>query len=246
MEQALSKSCNWFFYEVGDRLTNEMLDSTARDFGLGEHTGVELYEEIGFRANPATKEKLYNGVAANWNPGDQILAAIGQSENLFTPMQLASYAATLASGGTRYACTFLDRVVAADYSKLVKETVPEVLSTVKMSPETVAAIYEGMNDTTHTGSASLYYHIGEDAWYNQHRDIEVCAKTGTAEHGSGGSNHGSFVCFAPMEDPEIAVAVYIEHGAQGGYGSNVANAIMDVYFSGDQASDLVTYENRVG
>ena len=246
VSEALSKSCNYFFYEVGDMLDIDQLDAVAKGFGLGEPTGIELYEEIGYRANPETKERLYEGSAANWNPGDQILAAIGQSENRFTPMQLASYAATLASGGTRYSCTFLNRVVSADYSTLVRESQPEVLSTVEMSDSTLQAVYKGMSDATHYGTASMYYEVQPDAWYQRHRDIEVCAKTGTAEHGSGGSNHGSFVCFAPMEDPQIAIAVYIEKAGQGGYGSNVANAIMEQFFSVDPASDSITYENRVG
>ena len=248
--QALQYSCNWFFYEVGDRLSNEALDATAKSFGLGEHTGVELSESIGQRANPETKEKLYEGVSGHWYAGDQLLAAIGQSENRFTPMQLASYTATIANKGTRYACTFLNRVVSSDYSTLIKENTPQVLSTVKMSKDTQEALFEGMNKVTKSdeggvGTAVYYYTSGPDAWYRSHPDIQVCAKTGTAEHGSGGSPNGSFVCFAPMEDPQIAIAVYIEKAGQGGYGANVANAIMEVYFSGDVASDLVTNENRV-
>lgn len=246
VSQALSVSCNWFFYEVGDMLTSEQLDETAKNFGLGEPTGVELYEEVGHRANPETKAEIFQGSDANWYPGDKILAAIGQSENRFTPMQLASYTATLAAKGTRYACTFLNRVVSADYSTLVKEQQPQVLSTVQMSADTVGGIFKGMNDTTHTGTATYYYATGPDAWYKKHKDIEVCAKTGTAEHGSGGSPHGSFVCFAPQDNPEIAIAVYIEKAGQGGYGANIANAIMDAYFTVDDTSDTIIYENRVG
>ena len=247
VSQALQFSCNYFFYEVGDRLTSEQLDSTAKAFGLGEPTGVELYERTGQRANPETKKALYEGVSGNWYPGDKILAAIGQSENRFTPMQLASYVATIAAKGNRYACTFLSRVVSADYSTLVKEMAPQVLSTVKMSEETIGAVYDGMNAVTKGGGTAVWYYMNmPGAWYQIHSDIEVCAKTGTAEHGSGGSPHGSFVCFAPMEDPEIAIAVYIQKAGQGGYGANIANAIMDAYFSGDKASDMVTYENRVG
>ena len=161
VSEALSKSCNYFFYEVGDMMDIDMLDEVSKGFGLGEPTGVELYEEVGTRANPETKEKIYEGSAANWNPGDQILAAIGQSENRFTPMQLASYAATLASKGTRYSATFLNRVVSADYSTLVKESQPEVLSTVEMSQSTLDAVYQGMSDATHYGTASMYYIVQE-------------------------------------------------------------------------------------
>ena len=138
-------------------------------------------------------------------------------------------------------------MVSADYSELVKESVPEVLSTVKMSKDTQEALFAGMTAVTKAGGTAVWYYLNmPGAWYQIHGDIEVCAKTGTAEHGSGGSPHGSFVCFAPMEDPEIAIAVYIEKAGQGGYGANIANAIMDAYFSGDTASDIVTNENRVG
>lgn len=234
---ALSVSCNYFFYEVGDRLTTEQLDNTAKLLGLGETTGVEVDEEIGYRANPETKKELYDGISENWNPGDKILAAIGQSENRFTPMQMASYVATIASGGTRYACTFLSRVVSSDYSTLVEENAPEVLSVVPMSEGTKAAIFDGMKAVCDTGTAVDYF--------RGYTLVDVAGKTGTAEHGSGGSNHGAFACFAPADDPEIAIFVYGEKIGTGGYLANVAKAIMDVYFTQDAASEMITYENRV-
>lgn len=234
---ALSVSCNYFFYEVGDRLTTEQLDNTAKLLGLGEATGVEVDEETGYRANPETKKELYDGISENWNPGDKILAAIGQSENRFTPMQMASYIATIASGGTRYACTFLSRVVSSDYSTLVEENTPEVLSVVSMSEGTKAAILDGMKAVCDTGTAVDYF--------RGYTLVDVAGKTGTAEHGSGGSNHGAFACFAPADDPEIAIFVYGEKIGTGGYLANVAKAIMDVYFTQDAASEMITYENRV-
>ena len=235
---ALSVSCNYFFYEVGDALTTEQLDSTAKALGLGEPTGVELDENIGKRANPQTKEELYEGISENWNPGDKILAAIGQSENRFTPMQMASYIATIANGGTRVACTFLSRVVSSDYSTLVEENYPEVLSVVSMSEGTKEAIVTGMKSVVDSGTAVDYF--------RGYTLVDVAGKTGTAEHGSGGSNHGAFACFAPADQPEIAIFVYGEKIGTGGYLANVAKAIMDVYFSGDAASEMITYENRVG
>ena len=235
---ALSVSCNYFFYEVGDMLKTDDLDAVAKALGLGEHTGIELDESIGYRANPETKEELYDGVSANWNPGDKILAAIGQSENRFTPMQMASYIATIANDGTRLACTFLSRVVSSDYSTLVEENTPEVLSVVEMSEATKGAILDGMKAVCDTGTAVDYF--------RGYTLVDVAGKTGTAEHGSGGSNHGAFACFAPADDPEIVIFVYGEKIGTGGYLANVAKAIMDVYFGQDAASEIVTYENRVG
>ena len=239
MTEALSVSCNYFFYEVGDMLNINDMDAVAKALGLGEATGLELPESVGRRANPETKAELYTGSASGWYPADQILAAIGQSENRFTPLQLASYTATLANRGTRRACTLLNRVVSSDYTELVLEKQPEVLSTLDISAEAVDAYVTGMNNVTKVGTAYNYF----VRWYQEH-DIEVCAKTGTAEHGSGGSPHGSFICFAPADDPEIVVVIYGEKAGQGGYLGNIAIDVMDAYFAQIDASDIVTYENR--
>lgn len=236
---ALKVSCNYFFYELGDRLSIETIDATAKALGLGEPTGVELPETpYSYRANPENKEKIHNGTE-KWSAASKVLASIGQDENRFTPIQLASYTATLANRGTRYSATFLNRVVSSDYSTLIRESTPTVLSTLPMSEEAYAAVCEGMLKVTTEGTAATYFR----AWG---KDIAVCGKTGTAEHGSGGSNHGSFVCFAPAEDPQIAIAVYGEKAGQGGNLSKIAQAIMDVYFADETANDTLTHENRVG
>lgn len=235
--EALRDSCNYFFYVVGDDMPIETSDAFVKAYGLGEPTGVELPEDIGHRANPETKEALYDGIDSGWYAGDQVLAAIGQSDHRFTPMQMASYTATIANGGTRHACTFLSRIVSADYSELVRKNEPKVLSTVPMTSETYDTIVEGMRKVVTEGTAVDYF--------RDYDTVTVCGKTGTAEHGSGGSANGSFVCFAPMNEPEIAIAVYGEKAGEGGNLSNIAKPIMDAYFADDEASDVVTYENRV-
>ena len=236
---ALSVSCNYFFYALGDMMSIDKLDQTAQAFGLGEYTGVELRENRGQRANPETKQNSYSGIEAKWTPNDKLLAAIGQSENRFTPMQMAAYVATLANGGTRYACTFLKRVVSSEYSELVEEHISEVLSVVPMSRDTWDAVNQGMKMVCDVGTASPYF--------RGYSLVDVSGKTGTAEHGSGGSNHGAFVCYAPADNPEIAIVVYVEKAGVGGYLANVARAILDVYFTQETgSSEMVTYENRVG
>lgn len=240
--EALKVSCNYFFYELGDRLSIETIDATAKGLGLGEPTGVELSETSrSHRANPETRLKLYgeDDERSKWYPGNKILASIGQDENRFTPMQLAVYTATLANRGTRYAATFLSRVVSSDYSTVIRESTPTVMSTMAISEEAYSAVYEGMLKVTTEGTAASYFRQWDS-------DIAVCGKTGTAEHGSGGSNNGSFVCFAPAENPQIAIAVYGEKAGQGGNLSKIAQAIMDVYFDDDTVDDIVAYENRVG
>ena len=236
---ALRVSCNYFYYVLGDKMDWDDVDAVTKSLGLGEHTGIELGEKIGRRANLETKQKLYSGSDAYWYAMDQVLASIGQSEHRYTPMQLCSYVAAVANKGTRYAATFMKRVVSSDYSTLVEENQREVLSVTNMSAETVAAVFDGMHQVTSAPGGS-----GVSAFRGF--EIEVCGKTGTAEHESGGSSNGAFVCFAPMDDPEIAIAVYGEKAGSGAYMARVARAIMEYYFSSDELSDSVTYENKVG
>ena len=238
--EALRDSCNYYFYTLGDMMNVWTMDATAKGLGLGESTGVELWETgDSHRANPDTKKLLY-GEDAQWYSADSVMAAIGQSDHAYTPLQMAVYIATVANKGTRLAATFMNRVVSSDYSTLVEEGTPKVMSTMDISDEAYEAVVEGMLKVTQDplGTANAYF-------YDWSMDIDVCGKTGTAEHGSGGSDNGAFVCFAPAEDPQIAIAVYGEHGGQGGNLSSVAKAIMEVYFSGDEASDVDTYENKV-
>ena len=234
---ALRVSCNYFYDVLGDWMDWDDVDPVVKSLGLGEHTGIELGEAIGRRANPETKKKLHSGSDAYWYAMDQVLASIGQSEHRYTPMQLCSYVSAVANKGTRYAATFLKRVVSADYSTLVEENTREVLSVTEMSNDTVAAVFDGMRQVVTSGSGASAF---------RGFDIEVCGKTGTAEHEAGGSSNGAFICFAPMDDPEIAVAVYGEKAGSGAYMARVARQVLEYYFSADDLSDSVTYENRVG
>ena len=234
---ALRVSCNYFYYVLGDWMNWDDVDSVVKSLGLGEHTGIELGEAIGRRANAETKKEMYSGSDAHWYKMDQVLASIGQSDHRYTPMQLCSYVSAVANKGTRYAATFLKRVVSADYSTLVEENTREVLSVTKMSNDTVEAVYDGMRQVVTSGSAASAF---------RGFDVEVCGKTGTAEHEAGGSSNGAFICFAPMDNPEIAVAVYGEKAGSGSYMGRVARQVLEYYFSADELSDTVTYENQVG
>lgn len=236
---ALKVSCNYFFYVLGDSVPIEYIDSTAKGLGLGESTGVELYEEVGYRANPETKAKLYTGQDARWYRGDQILGAIGQSENRFTPMQLAVYASTLANRGTRYKVTFLNRVVSSDYSTLITQNSPQILSTMEISDEAYRAYTEGMAKVARDRQGSVYWAFGD-------YPVQVAAKTGTAQTGQTGSDNGAFICYAPADDPEIAVAVYGEKGGHGSAMCYVAKAILDVYFGVDGTGEVNSMENQIG
>lgn len=242
---ALKVSCNYFFYELGYRMTWQMMDEAAKGFGLGEPTGIELTESIGWRANPTSKAASYTGPDAVWNAGDRVLAAIGQSENRFSPLQLCVYACTLANRGTRYRATFLNRVASSDYRTLIKQNEPEIVSKMDIAYDTYEMYMTGMRKviTDISGTANKYFGGREDP---KTFPVEVCAKTGTAQHSSGGSDHAAFICFAPKNDPEIAVAIYGEKAAHGSWLAPVAQDILEAYFEMEAASDVFTYENKVG
>ena len=238
--EALKVSCNYFFYELGDRMNIEDIDATAKALGLGEYTGVELYEALGQRANPDTKEKEHEGDDARWYKGDQILASIGQSENRFTPIQLCNYVNTLVNQGTRYKATFMDRVVSPDYQSVVYESTVEIVSEFAISDEAYAAYTTGMRMCA-SESGGTARKIFKDY------PIEVAAKTGTAQTGiSNSSDNGAFVCYAPYENPEIVVAVYGEKAGHGSSLGEIARSVLDAYFNVDTANgNAVSGENTV-
>ncbi len=246
---ALRFSCNYFFYILGDMVTWEKLNEVSAGMGLGEPTGVELPENIGWRADPESKKREYgeNSLDSGWFIGDQILSAIGQSENRFTPLQLCVYASTLANRGTRMQATFLNRVVSADYRTLVMEKEPKVMSVLEICNDAYVSYIEGMQRVIYAqgGTARKYFNGFEDTDHTFPTDIRVCAKTGTAQTFSNVSDNGAFICFAPADNPVIAVAVFGEKVASGSYLAPVAEAIMKAYFTAQTASTVAVYENQL-
>ncbi len=236
---ALQKSCNYFFYVLGDTIGLTAMDNTAKMLGLGEPTGIELFEYTGHRANPETKEELYSGEFTGWYKGDQILAAIGQSDNRFTPMQLCVYTSTLANQGKRYKATFMNRVVSSDYRSLHLKNEPTLLSHLEMSDEAYGAVKEGMYMVANVSGGTAYSTF-------RNYPITIAAKTGTAQTGiTDASDNAAFVCFAPLDDPQIAISVYVEKGGHGFTLGSVAKEILDVYFAVGETADVNTYENKL-
>ena len=224
---ALENSCNYFFYEVGRRMGINKLDEYAKKFGLGEKTGIELDEEVaGHMASPEyKKEVVASATDREWFGGDTLQAAIGQSYSLFTPIQLANYAATIANGGARYKVNLIKSVRSSVDGGVVKEFNPEVVEKVDMDDEVINAVKQGMKRVVDEGSASeIFANYG----------IAVGGKTGTAQVGNG-SNNAVFIAFAPFDDPQIAVSVVLEHGVRGTNAAQVAKDIFDKYFNLDSA-----------
>ena len=251
--KALEVSCNYFFYELGYRMVEKnttgyssldrglnILDSTAQALGFGEYTGVELGEAKGYRANKESKAATHKGLEATFFKGDLVQACIGQSTTMVTPLQMCVYASTLANEGTRMKATFLNRVVSSDYRTLVLENQPKVANIMELSAQTVATYKQGMKQVI-TGS------MGTARNTMRGTPVEVCGKTGTSQTGRLGSDDGYFVCFAPADDPVIAIAVHGEKAAHGATLGRVAKAIIEYYFAtDDKVSDVVVLENKIG
>ena len=217
VSQAITDSCNYFFYEVG-RLTGiRTLDSYASQFGLGQSTGIEIGDSSGVLASPEWAESHDQ----EWTDGQTITAAIGQSYNLFTPLQLANYVATLVGGGDHYQAHLLKNVKAYDNSRLLYMYDDNPINAVEMSDTTLSAVTRGMHELTVSGSVAYAF---------ENCVVSAGAKTGSAQVGTDIAN-GVFVAYAPYEKPEIAVAIVIEKGGSGAALANTAVEIINSWFS---------------
>ncbi len=229
---AIRVSCNYFFFEVGRLSGIDRMNTYARMLGLGEPTGVELPEYTGILAGKDERE----AGGGTWYGGDTLAAAIGQSDNLFTPLQMAVYVASLVNpNGERLEAHLLKSVRTYDYSSVISEYKPEVLSTVDISDETRDTVMKGMLQVSRSGSAVVTF---------GNYPIDVGTKTGTAQTGRGSPN-GVFVAFAPYDDPQIAVAVVVEHAGKGSIIGSVARDILDAYFRTDSSFDAVQGEGTL-
>ena len=225
VSQAITDSCNYFFYEVG-RLTGiRTLDSYASQFGLGQSTGIEIGDSSGVLASPEWAESHDQ----EWTDGQTITAAIGQSYNLFTPLQLANYVATLVGGGDHYQAHLLKNVKAYDNSRLLYMYSDKPMNTVEISDSTLSAVTRGMHELTVSGSVAYAF---------ENCVVFAGAKTGSAQVGTDIAN-GVFVAYAPYEKPEIAVAIVIEKGGSGAALANTAVEIINSWFSRAQDGTAV-------
>ena len=227
VDRALTVSCNYFFFSVGDTITIKNIDKYAALMGLGEPTGIELYEEKGRVSSPEyKKERFGTDRQASWFAADTLLASIGQGLTGVTPIQLARYCAGLASSGTTWSCSMLKSASSYDYSESVYEREPEALNQVEAPQFAWDLIHQGMRGAVTSGTARLEF-FGFP--------YEVAAKTGTTETGTA-TNDAFFICYAPYEDPEIAVAVAIENGARGANLGYMARELLQYYFDFKQST----------
>ena len=226
---ALRDSCNYFFYTIGEQLGVDDMGDFAHAFGLGSTTGIELIEATGNMSNRANHAD-YTGT--EWRIGDTMQAAIGQSDSVFTPLQIAEYCATVANGGTRYSASILKSVRSYDFSEKIYEREPEVMATINSADYNWDAVHKGMYAVLHDWSVNENNAKwwADCAW-------EVAGKTGTAQKGEGVTNDGIFMCYAPFDDPEVAIAVVVERGGAGANTQFMARQVMDAYINIKSYSD---------
>lgn len=224
VEEALNYSCNIFFYTLADKLGIARMNNYCSLFGLGSATGVELPEASGILAGPAYRESI----GSSWLPGDTVQAAIGQSDNLFTPIQLANYCATIAADGERYKPYFIGSIRSADYSETIYEARPQLTAVVNASKESFDIVKLGMRDVATIGTCAAAF---------ENLPYTVAAKTGTSQTQKvvDGNvikgNNGFLITFGPYDDAEIAIAVVIENINSGTATAKVAADIYEYYFS---------------
>ena len=221
---AVTNSCNYFFAEMGYRMGMDKLNQYFSAFGLGSPTGIETGESAGQLPSQNAGENL-----APW-------AAFGQANQLYTPIQLANYTATLCGGGDRYATHLLKSVRSSSSGALEYVYNAAPVESISMDENNLAAVLGGMRDLAAEGAVSAYF---KDCI------VDAAAKTGTVQTGDEENNNGAFICFAPYDDPQIAVSIIIEKGGSGAALASTAVTILNAYFSNAAALSAITGENTL-
>ena len=227
---AIEKSCNYFFYEVSNRMGIDNLEKYARYFGLGQKTGIELYNE---KPGTLASKRITESKGESWTVGDTLVAAIGQGYNNFTPVQMAKYISMVANGGHRIDLSIVKSIIKSDGSQVPNSEIKEFTNQklgiqqesseeLQISQETINAVLQGMKSVT-TDEGGTAYSVFSDF------NIVVGGKTGSAETDAGDVN-AWFVGFAPFDKPEIAVVIIVENGGHGYYTAEVVREIIAEYF----------------
>ena len=227
---ALLHSCNYFFYSIVNDLGVTKLGEYAHKFGLGSATGIELVETTGNMSNEANHMD-YAG--QEWRIGDTLQAGIGQSDSIFSPLQLAEYCATVANSGTRHSASILKSVRTFDYGESLFEREPKVMAKIESADYNWFAVHEGMklvaNDLVNNEAVAInFYDCAK----------KVAAKTGTAQKGENIINDAIFICYVPYDDPQIAIAMVVERGEAGSNCAFMARQIVDAYLMISSYNDV--------
>ncbi|MDR0813102.1 MAG: hypothetical protein LBO63_03745 [Oscillospiraceae bacterium] len=242
---AIRESCNVFFFTVGDDDTvgRYKLAEAAREFGFGDNTGIEIAERKGIVATPEAKLELFKAIdlashpgmayedipssekEGYWVSGDTVQVSIGQGISYYTPLQIANYCSTIANGGTLNNVTILHAIKSAGYEKTILEWQPTAKWQIK-HPEFLYLIKDGMRQVVTRGTArTTATTIGLSDL-----SFHVSAKTGTTQSSTSSVDNGVFMCFAPSEDPQLAISVVIEKAGAGKNVIAVARTVLLDYF----------------
>ena len=241
IKQAIQKSCNYFFYEMGRRLGIDNIEKYAKYFGLGSKTGIELSDTAGTLASKDTAKSKNR----NWYLSDTLSAAIGQSYNSFSPLQMARYISIIANGGNHVNATIVKSIKDADENEVSREELrehinkllnenPDSVENLEISQNSLDTVKAGMRLVTSSGGTA----------YSAFADFKksVAGKTGSAQAKatSDGSDiaNGWFVGFTPYKDPEVAVVVILEDGAKDSYAAHVARTILNAYYKLDDSTQI--------
>lgn len=235
LKRALSESCDVYFYQVGQRLGVDRLAGYAKRLGLGKKTGVEMeHEKPGLIPTAAWKKRRFGQV---WQEGETLSVAIGQGFDLVTPIQLAMMTAAVANGGTLYRPSVIEEVRDPD-GHILEKFEPEIQEHFSGQGHNLKLVRDGLVEAVNGKRGT-----GKRARLD---GITVAGKTGTAQvvrlkvykHLKEEDipykyrDHAWFTCFAPAENPEIAVVVLVEHGLHGGSGAApIARAVLEQYFA---------------
>ena len=232
LTQAIKYSCNYFFYDLGYRMGIDIIAEYAGRYGLGKRTGVEL---MGESSGIVASREYANSIGyTTWYPADTLSAAIGQSFNSYTPIQMARYISMVANGGKNVDVSIIKSIINPDGTEVSKEEIEnfvkdtvgtenELTEDLNITEENLDAIREGMKGVTSEAGGTAYSTFADF-------DIAIAGKTGSAQTGIDGEAHGWFVGFAPYDEPEIAVVVLVEKAGSGGNTAIVAKEIMEEYF----------------
>ena len=244
VSDAIKHSCNYFFYEVGNRIGIDKLEKYAKYFGLGKKTQVELPSES---TGVVASRKIADSEDRSWYVGETLSAAIGQSYNNFTPIQMAKYISMLANGGKDIDVTLVKSIIDSEGNQMDRQKIDEIVNRklgfdnsekteeLNISEENLKAILEGMKGVTSESGGTAYSTF---AGFN----VEVAGKTGTAQVGN--KTNGWFAGFAPFDNPEIAIVVVVENVTHGGYTAEVARDIFAEYF-GMNAEEITESQDAI-
>lgn len=232
LANALRVSCNIYFYDVGKRMGIDTINKYASLLGLGQKTGLELPENTGRLATPEYRESL----GQKWYPGDVLQASIGQSDSMFSPLQIAVYTGTIGNNGVRMEAHIVKKIVSYDYEDVIYEHKDTVLSTIEDTNGAFDAVKDGMYlvSTQGTGRSAFGAY-----------PIKVGSKTGSPENYGNKAANAVFTAIGPLDDCKLSVAAVVEYGFNGNKAAPIVKKVFDKYFFETDEIVNQTAENTI-